>query len=128
MLFRSGFTVPLGDVEALAARVAELVADAPLRRSFGEAGFRRVRERFSAPRMVTALQDAYAEVLAIERPSPGSVATELFLQACTEFGHLGAELTALKERVKRAERASSLLFDNPLASAMRRLKGWRGKR
>lgn len=124
----TGFTVPLGNVDALAAGIAELVEHAELRRRFGEAGFRRVREHFSAPRMVAALQDAYADLLADEQPSPGSVATQLFLQACTEFGYLGAELMALKERVKRAERAADLIFDNPLATAARRFQRRGSKR
>ena len=50
------------------------------------------------------------------------MATQLFMQACTEFGFLGTELMALKERVKRAERAADLIFDNPLAAAIRRFK------
>lgn len=121
----TGFTVPLGDVAALAARIAELVGDSELRSRFGAAGFRRVREQFSAPRMVTALQDAYTAVLANERPRAGSVATEFFQQACTEFGALGTEVTALKMRMKRVERAAELLFDNPLVLAVRRLLGRR---
>ena len=124
----TGFTVPLGDVQALAAVLAALATDGDLRRRFGEAGFRRVRQQFAAPRMVDALQDTYAEVLAGQRPHAGSMATELFLQACAEFGFLGAELTALKERVKRGERAADLIFNNPLAKAARRLMGRGGKR
>jgi hypothetical protein len=31
-------------------------------------------------------------------------------------------VTALNERVKRAERAADLLLDNPVASALRRLR------
>jgi glycosyltransferase involved in cell wall biosynthesis len=118
----TGITVPLGDVDALASGIAKLVGNAELRARFGEAGFRRVREHFSAQRMVEALQDAYSDLLAGEQPSPGSMATQLFMQACTEFGFLGTELMALKERVKRAERAADLIFDNPLAAAIRRFK------
>jgi glycosyltransferase involved in cell wall biosynthesis len=118
----TGFTVPLGDVGALAAGIGELVAQAELRRRFGEAGSRRVREKFSAPRMVMALQDAYAELLGGAPPRPGSMAIQLFLQACSEFGYLGAELTALNDRVKRTERAADLIFDNPLAAVARRFK------
>ena len=118
----TGITVPLGDVGALASGIAALVGNAEQRAQFGEAGFRRVREHFSAQRMVEALQDAYSDLLADEQPSPGSMAIQLFMLACTEFGYLGAELMALKERVKRAERAADLIFDNPLAAAVRRLK------
>ena len=56
---QTGLLVPPSDPAAMAERLAVLAADPDLRRSLGEAGPRRQRERWSARAMV----DGYARLL-----------------------------------------------------------------
>jgi glycosyltransferase involved in cell wall biosynthesis len=56
----TGLLVPLGDVEALAAALDSLLGDPDLARRLGEAGRRRVEERFSSAAMSEQVLDAYA--------------------------------------------------------------------
>jgi glycosyltransferase involved in cell wall biosynthesis len=57
----SGFVVPIGDLEALSARLASLRDDPALHGRLAEAGRLRMRERFSAKRMVDELERIYAD-------------------------------------------------------------------
>jgi glycosyltransferase involved in cell wall biosynthesis len=59
----TGYVAPVGDVAALAERASTLLADPGLRLRMGQAGARRVRERFSALAMVEATERVYEEVL-----------------------------------------------------------------
>lgn len=59
----TGFIVPVGDVAALADRVARLRDDPELRVRLGRAAAERMRERFSTDRMVDAVNRVYAGVL-----------------------------------------------------------------
>lgn len=52
------------DVDAFAARVTELLLDTDLRRSMGEAGFRRLVERFAMPRLAAEMLAIYEEAAA----------------------------------------------------------------
>ena len=63
----TGFVVPPDDVPALAAALRRLIADPTLRRSFGDAGLKEARERFSAPMMVENYLTLYRGVMARER-------------------------------------------------------------
>ncbi len=60
----TGLLVPPGDPEALAGALIRLCEDAGLRRRLGLAGYRRVREHFSADRMVDETIAIYREALA----------------------------------------------------------------
>ncbi|HZO34367.1 MAG TPA: glycosyltransferase family 4 protein [Gaiellaceae bacterium] len=60
----SGFLVPVGDVEALASRLAELAADAELRGRLGRRGREVMRERFGLERMVDDVERLYRSLLA----------------------------------------------------------------
>lgn len=60
----TGITVPPADPEALAAALGRLLDDAALRRTLGEAGRARVRERFSAARMAAETLALYREAAA----------------------------------------------------------------
>ena len=48
------------------------------------------------------------------------------LQAANEVGYLGDRLTSLEDRVKKAERAATLLLDNPVVNLLRRLRKYFG--
>jgi len=60
---KSGWLVPPRDAEALASRLRLLLCDPELRLSMGEAGYTRVRDRFSAARMTESFARLYDELL-----------------------------------------------------------------
>jgi glycosyltransferase involved in cell wall biosynthesis len=60
----TGLLVPPRDPEALAAALRRLLEDADLRRRLGDAGYARVRDRFSAEAMMRRVLELYDEVLA----------------------------------------------------------------
>ena len=55
----SGFVVPEGDVAALAARMAELLGDAALRRRLGAAGRALAEAKFDIKRQMRRLEERY---------------------------------------------------------------------
>ncbi|HST35746.1 MAG TPA: glycosyltransferase [Allosphingosinicella sp.] len=55
----SGFIVPEGDVDALAARLADLLGDAALRRRMGSAGRTLAEAKFDMRRQMRLLEDRY---------------------------------------------------------------------
>lgn len=57
----TGFVENPFDVDAFGARVAQLLNDAPLRRAMGEAGHRRLLDRFTMPRLVAEMLAIYEE-------------------------------------------------------------------
>ena len=59
----TGVVVPAKDPDALAAGICRLLADGELRRRMGEAGRRRVEERFTAERMAEGNIAVYEELL-----------------------------------------------------------------
>jgi glycosyltransferase involved in cell wall biosynthesis len=59
----TGLLVPPRDPDALAGALRRLLADAELRQRMGEAGYERVRERFSADAMTRRVLEIYDEVL-----------------------------------------------------------------
>jgi glycosyltransferase involved in cell wall biosynthesis len=61
---RTGFLLPVGDVEAMAAAALRLLGDEELRRSFGEAGRRRAVEVFSQDVVVARYKAIYERVAA----------------------------------------------------------------
>ena len=74
---RTGLLVPPGDPDALTSGILRLAGDPALREAFGDAGARRVRERFGLERMVEATLDLYhrvdAAAAARRRFEPGAV-------------------------------------------------------
>jgi glycosyltransferase involved in cell wall biosynthesis len=63
---QSGFLVPAGDVEALAARLAQVLSQPALRAALGDAARRVVEARFAWPRAVAATCQVYREVAGCE--------------------------------------------------------------
>ena len=59
----TGYSVPANDVAALTDALDRLLLDPELRRTMGQAGRTRVRERFSYPQGVSAQLTAYADAL-----------------------------------------------------------------
>ncbi len=60
----SGFLLPVGDVEGMAARTLEILKDDERRREMGQAGRRRAESLFSADRVVSKYESMYERVLA----------------------------------------------------------------
>jgi L-malate glycosyltransferase len=58
----NGLLVPPRDARALADAIVRALGDAAMRRRMGDAGFARVRERFTVERMVQATAAVYARV------------------------------------------------------------------
>ena len=61
-----------GDPSATAEAIAALLADPGRRRAMGEAGRRRVRDRYSVDRLVSDVGQLYAELLLNRPPSLGA--------------------------------------------------------
>ncbi len=59
----TGFLLPVGDVEGMAARTIEILKDDVRRRALGEAGRRRAESLFGADRIVTQYEQCYERVL-----------------------------------------------------------------
>ncbi|WP_238550202.1 glycosyltransferase [Desulfocurvibacter africanus] len=60
---RTGYLVPVGDAEAMAARLGGLLADEDQRRAMGERAARTAQERHGLERMAREYLDWYAELL-----------------------------------------------------------------
>lgn len=118
----TGFSVPIGDVPALAERISMLLEDAGLRHRMGLAAGRRVRMHFTAKQSAEGLFQMYEQILTRPAPESGAYSVDLLLQAAAEYGYLGERLTLLEERMKKAERAAEMLLDNPVTRLMRRIK------
>lgn len=63
----TGLLVPTRDAEALASAIVRLLRDSAERNAFGQTGRSRVRERFSAGRMVNETVSVYAELVDTNR-------------------------------------------------------------
>ena len=61
---RTGLLVPPADPQALAGAISAVLSDPTLARRLGEAGRERVRQHFSAERMVERVMGVYEELLA----------------------------------------------------------------
>ena len=72
----TGLTVPPADAAALAAAIARLLEDAPLRTRFGQAGRRRVAEHFALDAMRERTLAVYDRVMA-GLPASGETASAL---------------------------------------------------
>ena len=62
---KSGFIVPPRDAEALADRIAQLLADPALRAAVGRRGRETVKQSYSLDRMVDELERVYRQVLSV---------------------------------------------------------------
>ena len=60
----SGFLLPVGDVEGMAARTIEILKDDEHARELGQAGHRRAASLFGAERIVSQYERFYETVLA----------------------------------------------------------------
>jgi L-malate glycosyltransferase len=60
----TGYLLPVGDVEGMAARTLEILKDEERRRAMGQAGRRRAESLFDAERIVSQYEQVYEQVLA----------------------------------------------------------------
>ncbi len=60
---RTGYLLPVGDVEGLAEAASRLLTDEPLRQSFGREGRRLALERFAEDKIVARYREVYRRVL-----------------------------------------------------------------
>jgi glycosyltransferase involved in cell wall biosynthesis len=106
----TGILVPPRDPAALAGAIAELLDDDRRRIAYGEAGFRRVAERFSAHEMERRVLEAYDRVAARRGRSSG----ELRILHVVIDGELaGGQLVARKLIAGAAERGHRSLIVSP---------------
>ena len=68
----TGFVVPPGDEEALAARVVELLNDPARAREMGGRGLQRVKEKFSCEAQLARVEGLYARLLGGRRGRAGA--------------------------------------------------------
>ena len=59
----TGLLVPVGDVQALAQSLVDMATDSARAKALGQAGRRRVEQRFSLPAMVGAYEELYRRLL-----------------------------------------------------------------
>jgi L-malate glycosyltransferase len=64
----TGYVVPPGDEEALAARLVELLEEPARARAMGERGLLRVKEKFSCEAQLARVEGLYARLLGARRP------------------------------------------------------------
>ena len=60
---KTGFLVEPGNPYELAEKIKELLGDAKMRKNFGEAGFKRVKEKFSIEKTVDSIENLWKGVL-----------------------------------------------------------------
>jgi glycosyltransferase involved in cell wall biosynthesis len=65
----TGLLVPPGNPQALAARIIDLLRDAPRRLAMGRAGRRRVEQEFSVARMSQRAESLYARTMGLRQRS-----------------------------------------------------------
>ena len=65
----TGLVVPPGDAEALAAALNRLLADPDLRRRMGEAGYRKVEDKYRWEAIIDRWEAIYHEILEKRRPA-----------------------------------------------------------
>jgi glycosyltransferase involved in cell wall biosynthesis len=70
-----GFLVEPGDVEELAARLAQLANDPDLRGRMGAAGRERMRSRYAVDRLIDDIDRLYRDLLERKGVDPAAVAT-----------------------------------------------------
>jgi len=119
---QTGLLCEPGDSNGAAQAVLVLLRDRPaMARQVQAAQAIVFAGEFDVRVSVGRLVQVYEQVLATQAPAAGSAGLTLLLQMTHELGTLGSELTDLKERMKRVERAADLVLDNPVSALARRL-------
>ncbi|GAB6066980.1 glycosyltransferase family 4 protein [Methylothermus subterraneus] len=120
----TGFLVEYGDPESAADALRELLRNPGLRQQIAKQGreFVLTCGEFDVRHSVQKLMDVYEDVLSLPSPAAGSYAVDLLLQGAIEIGYLGQKITAMEERLTKAERVAALMLENPLVKAARTLK------
>lgn len=66
---KTGYLVPVGDAEAIARRIVQLLRNPPLRSEMGQAGLERVKRDFTTERVKQQLEELYDSLLGKHRGS-----------------------------------------------------------
>jgi len=118
----SGFIVPIGDINAMAERLLLLIDNIDLRQALAKSAKQRIKEFFTAEKTATELMTVYEKLLQQPKKLEGSIAIELFLQNCSELGHLGEMSVAMNERLRRVEHLADFIKNNPITKSLRYLR------
>ena len=118
----SGFIVPIGDINAMVERLISLINSVELRHSLATSAKKRIIDFFTADKTATKLMTVYEQLLEQPKKPAGSIAVELFLQNCTELGHLGKMNIDMNERLRRVEHLADFIQYNPVTKYLRQLR------
>ncbi len=115
----SGFIVPIGGIDAMAERLNTLIELPALRISLAASAKKRIETFFTADKTANELMHAYEKLLQQPQKPGGSIGIELFLQNCTEIGHLGKLNVEMHGRLKRVENLADIIQNNIIMKVLR---------
>jgi len=118
----SGYIVPIGDRDAIATRLNQLIGSESLRRTFSDNARKRIETSFTAKKTANSLMKTYDTLLLLPKKTAGSITVELFIQNCKEIGYLGKKNVELENRLKRVEHLADFIQNNPLSNFFRYLR------
>ena len=118
----NGFMVAIDDAEDMAERIQRLVQDIDFRKQMGARARQHIEDCFQASQTADGLMHSYDEILTLPAPLAGAPAIDLFLQAATEISALGSKQIELEDRLRKVERRTSLVFDNPITRGLRTIR------
>jgi rhamnosyl/mannosyltransferase len=110
----TGFVVPPGDVDALAAALRALAGDPALRAGMGRAGRARFEQEFTRERMTERTVAMYGRVMTEPAPSPSPLMKRAFDIALSGFGLiLSAPVWACAAAAIKLEDGGPVFFRQP---------------
>ena len=116
---KSGFIIPIGDITAITESLLTLIDSTDLRNSLAISAKSRIQSFFTAEKTATELMTVYEKLLNQPKKLAGSIGIELFLQNCTELGHLGKLTVEMNERLRRVEHLADFIQNNPISKCLR---------
>lgn len=119
----TGYIIDIGDIQALATAITKLAIDPDLRSKMALSARTRIKNHFEASSCVQSLENSYDEILSQLKPTAGSYAIDLFLQAVTENGYLGKQVVQLNERVTKLEHLADKFLKNPIYLLAKKIIG-----
>lgn len=116
---KSGFIVPIGDITAITEHLLTLIDSSDLRNALANSAKNRIKTFFTAEKTATELMTVYEKLLNQPKKLAGAIGIELFLQNCTELGHLGKMTVDMNERLRRVEHLADFIQNNPISKCLR---------